>query len=84
MISQNLKAKTYHTQTSGSEDFLARTSLSQEDRTESEEIEVDYILHLLKKSKAKKKKINPGGLLLRTLKTCYRLMEAMTFATVLV
>ncbi len=48
----------------------------QENREDSPENEVESITISLTLSKAKKKVINPHTYLLRTLRTCYRLMEA--------
>lgn len=78
MMSQNLNQKMSPMQTSGVSDSHARTSPLQENSGDLSESEVGYITTLLTSSKAKKKVISPHTFLLRTLRTCYQLIQAST------
>lgn len=60
---------------SGASDSHAKTSPLPENNGDWSEKEVEYITTLLTSSKAKKKVISPHTFLLRTLRTCYRLMQ---------
>ena len=75
MMSQNSSPKMSPMQTSGASDSHARTSPLPENSGDWSEKEVEYITTLLTSSKAKKKVLNPHTYLLRTLRTCYRLMQ---------
>ena len=75
MMSQNLNQKMSPMQTSGVSDSHARTSPLQENSGDLSESEVGYITTLLTSSKAKKKVISPHTFLLRTLRTCYQLIQ---------
>lgn len=55
--------------------FPVRIFQSQENSGDWSEKEVEYILTLLTSSKAKKKVISPHTFLLKTLRTCYQLMQ---------
>ena len=78
MMSQNLNQKMSPMQTSGVSDSHARISPLQENSGDLSESEVGYITTLLTSSKAKKKVISPHTFLLRTLRTCYQLIQAST------
>ena len=75
MTSQNSNLKMSHMQTSGASDSHAKTSPLPENNGDWSEKEVEYITTLLTSSKAKKKVVSPHTFLLRTLRTCYRLMQ---------
>ena len=75
MMSQNLNHPMCQEQTSGALDSPVRIFQSQESREDWSEKEVEYILTLLTSSKAKKKVISPHTFLLKTLRTCYQLMQ---------
>lgn len=76
MMLQNLEQEKSLMQISGHLVSHVRISPSQESREGLVEREVGSITALLTLSKAKKKVINPHTYLLRTLRTCFQLMEA--------
>ena len=78
MMSQNSNPEMSPMQTSGASDSHARTSPLPENSGDWSEKEVEYITTLLTSSKAKRKVLNPHTYLLRTLRTCYRLMQDST------
>lgn len=71
---RSIKSKDIPYQTAGPSAFLARISQLPAFKKESLRKEADYILQSLTSSRAKKKKISPDGLSLKTLKTCYPFM----------
>ena len=75
MMLQNLNHPMCQEQTSGALDSPVRIFQSQESNGDWSEKEVEYILTLLTSSKAKKKVISPHTFLLKTLRTCYQLMQ---------
>ena len=75
MMSQNLNHPMCQEQTSGALDSPVRIFQLQESSGDWSEKEVEYILTLLTSSKAKKKVISPHTFLLKTLRTCYQLMQ---------
>ena len=76
MTSQNSDRGISHMQTSGHLVSPARTSPSLESREDCVASEVESITASLTSSKARRKVINPHTYLLRTLRTCFQLMEA--------
>lgn len=80
---QKSNQRTSQHQTVGVSDFLVKTSALPGNGKDSREKEVESFMTLLASSKAKVPKIDPTISSLRTLRTCFQLMEGGGFTEVL-